>query len=380
MLTAIAQQLLQSDKQVHLIYAFNATGKTRLSVAYKDATKKEDGSHAGVYYNAYSEDLFTWDNDNENQEQDIRLVLTPCSLNQFHALLTEDDIRDKLKPYRPKFDFTFNLYEDTERGIESVTFLMKDEEDAGAPIKISRGEERIFVWCFFLALFEVEGWADQQPGHFFIDDPVSSLDDHNIFVTAATLFDLIESQFKKRKIILTTHHMGLFSLLCDWMTKGEKASKFKIREQSIVKVHLMKYGADGVLCLESPRSEVLLYHLRVLQTLEQARRDDHVAAYHFALLRQALENIASFLGVGQFAYVLKEIGIDNPADMANIVNALSHKKVYYYESDELTPDNRKHFDAILDALLARYNFVLHMKRLVPVAEGAGRAERPGTDA
>lgn len=124
----------------------------------------------------------------------------------------------------------------------------------------------------------------------------------------------------------------------------------------------------------------MLYHLRVLQLLEEARRDNHVAAYHFALLRQALENIASFLGVGQFAYVLKEIGIADPADMANIVNALSHKKVYYYESDELTPDNRRDFDAILDALLAKYNFVLHMDRSVPAREQARRAQLPGTDA
>jgi hypothetical protein len=64
---------------------------------------------------------------------------------------------------------------------------------------VSRGEERIFVWCLFLALFEVEGWADKQSSHFFIDDPVSSLDDHNIFITAATFLDLIESHFDKRK-------------------------------------------------------------------------------------------------------------------------------------------------------------------------------------
>lgn len=377
---AIAQQLLESDEPVHLIYAFNATGKTRLSVAYKDVTKKEDGSHAGVYYNAYSEDLFTWDNDNDNQEQDIRLVLTPCSLNQFHALLTEHDIREKLKPYWPKFDFTFKLHENTERGIASVTFFLKDAEDAGTPIKISRGEERIFVWCFFLALFEVEGWADRQPGHFFIDDPVSSLDEHNIFVTAATLFDLIESQFKTRKVIVTTHHMGLFSLLFDWITKGEKADKFKNRGQSLVKIHFLKYATDGALCLENPRGEVLLYHLRVLQTLEEARRENRVVAHHFALLRQALENIASFLGVGQFAYVLKEIGIADPADTADIVNALSHKKVYYYESDELTPDNRRHFDLILKGLLARYNFVLHLSRHLPTTENTPTVEHSGSAA
>ena len=74
-----------------------------------------------------------------------------------------------------------------------------------------------------MALFEVEGWADKQSNHFFIDDPVSSLDDHNIFVTAATLFELIEKHHKKRKIIITTHHIGLFSILSDWLTKGEKS-------------------------------------------------------------------------------------------------------------------------------------------------------------
>lgn len=52
------------NKSIVLIYAFNSTGKTRLSVAYKELTKNENnGKHAGVYYNAFSEDLFVWDND-----------------------------------------------------------------------------------------------------------------------------------------------------------------------------------------------------------------------------------------------------------------------------------------------------------------------------
>ena len=44
-LEKIAQQLYAADKKVQLIYAFNGTGKTRLSRALKDliASKKEDG-------------------------------------------------------------------------------------------------------------------------------------------------------------------------------------------------------------------------------------------------------------------------------------------------------------------------------------------------
>jgi wobble nucleotide-excising tRNase len=220
--------------------------------------------------------------------------------------------------------------------------------------KISRGEERIFIWCFFLALFEVDGWADQQASHFFIDDPVSSLDDHNIFITASTLFDLIEEHFKKRKIIITTHHFGFFAILANWLKKGEKADKFK----NHAKVGILS-AKNGELSLESPSNDVFLYHLRLLQLLDQAWAANEVRAFHFALLRQVLENVASFLGVGQFGHVLREIGVSDPDDVARVINTLSHKKVYYFEGDILEKDSKDLFDKVFLGLKGKYNFVLH---------------------
>lgn len=356
-LDGIAKTLRDDDARLTLAYAFNATGKTQLCVAYKNSTKQDDGSHIGVYYNAYSEDLFVWNNDEDNDGVNVRLTVLPSSLSKFHALLTEDNIRDKLNAYKPKFGFALNLHEDDpEKGIESISFFIPNQNPdvAQQPIKVSRGEERIFVWCFFLALFEVEGWADKRSNHFFIDDPVSSLDDHHVFITAASLFDLIESHFERRRIIITTHHIGLFSILSDWLTKGEKSEKFKKR----TKLFILS-SKSGELELENCRDDVFLYHLRVLQVLFNAHKANDVRSYHFALLRQVLENIASFLGVGQFAYVLQQIGIDDPNEMARIMNALSHKKVYYYESDLVVPDNRDLFSNVMDRLLNKYNFVLH---------------------
>ena len=360
-LNEIAKALRDDPARITLMYAFNATGKTQLSVAYKNATKQEDGSHTGVYYNAYSEDLFVWDNDEGNDGANIRLTVLPSSLSKFHTLFTEDNIRDKLNAYKPKFGFEFNLHkENPEDGIESITFFIPNQNPdlPQQPIKVSRGEERIFVWCFFLALFEVEGWADKQPSHFFVDDPVSSLDDHNIFVTAATLYDLIEKQFEKRKIIVTTHHLGLFSILSDWITKGEKSDKFRKDKKPLYKLHILS-SKSGELELENCRNDVFLYHLRVLQVLFAAQKAKDVRAYHFAKLRQVLENVASFLGVGQFSYVLRQIGITDANRVADIVNALSHKKVYYYESDILNQDSLNIFDEVMGGLLAKYNFVLH---------------------
>lgn len=370
----IAKELVGAKERIALVYAFNATGKTRLSVAFKDATKGADGTHAGVYYNAYSEDLFVWDNDSDNGEVNVLLDIRKSSLNRFHSLLTEDDIRNKLNRFRPNYRLEFIPHENPEDGIKSVLFFdeVSDPEDPNniskVPRKISRGEERIFVWCFFLALFEVEGWADKQSAHFFIDDPVSSLDDHNIFITASTLFDLIEEHCEERKFVITTHHIGFFSILSDWLTKGEKASKFKGK----VRVCTLSLK-NGEISLESCRKDVFLYHLRLLQVLDQARAASEVKAYHFALLRQILENVASFLGVGQFSYVLKQIGIENTEEVATIVNTLSHKKVYYYESDDVVFDNLEMFDKVFNGLKAKYNFVMHTPApaLAPVSVPVG---------
>lgn len=367
----IASTLRDAKEKIVLLYAFNATGKTRLSVAYKDATKDIKGAHTGVYYNAYSEDLFVWQNDPENDGTPIQLDIRKCSLNKFHSELTEDNVRDKLNRFKPGYRFEFIYYEDPQDGIQAVSFFQEvpDPDDANnitkVAYKISRGEERIFVWCFFLALFEVDGWADQQASHFFIDDPVSSLDDHNIFITASTLLDLIEDHFEKRKIIITTHHLGFFAILADGLKKGEKADKFK----KYTKVGILSAKA-GDLALEGPSNDVLLYHLRLLQLLEQAWAANEVRAFHFALLRQVLENVASFLGVGQFGFVLKQIGIDDPEDTARVINTLSHKKVYYFEGEILEKDSRDIFDKVFVGLKDKYNFVLHAPAAAPAPDKA----------
>lgn len=351
-LQKIAHAIHAFKENIILIYAFNAVGKTRLSIAYKDHTKDKDGNHAGVYFNAYSEDIFVWENDDENDNTDMQLTVRYSSLNRFHSLLSEDAVRDKLRPYKPPYEFRFTIDESSEeKGIESVSFF---EVGGEVPIKISRGEERIFIWCFFLALFEVEGWADVQSSHFFIDDPVTSLDDHNLFITAFTILDLIEKQFENRKIIITTHHVGLFSILFDNLRKGEKSSKFEKHTKPLI-----LSGKRGDLSLEGCNKDVFLYHLRLLQMLKQVEDDGSVKSYHFVLLRQVLENVASFLGTGRISHVLEEIGVENAGPDSQIINTLSHKNIYFYESDELVPDNKALFTEVLQKLMDKYHFVLH---------------------
>ena len=75
-LDKIAEELKKGSKKVQPIYAFNGVGKTRLSRVFKEmiAPKQEDDAVAAaeeeetkatkvIYYNAFTEDLFYWDND-----------------------------------------------------------------------------------------------------------------------------------------------------------------------------------------------------------------------------------------------------------------------------------------------------------------------------
>jgi wobble nucleotide-excising tRNase len=346
----IAKQLFENQENIILIYAFNATGKTRLSVAYKNFTKKEnEGKHIGVYYNAFSEDLFVWENDEENKNENIRLTILNSNLSQFHSFIDEKDIEEKLAIYNPKFKFDFNLNANPEKGIDSVTFFI--DEESKTPIKISRGEERIFVWCFFLALFEVDAWASSQDAHFFIDDPVSSLDEHNIFITAESIFDLIEEHYLKKRIIITTHHIGLFSILFDKLKKGEKSGRYN----KLTKPFILT-SQDGNLVLNSLNNEVFLFHLHLMQTLDTAIKTE-LFAYHFVLLRQLLENVSSFLGVGRVGYTLEQIGIEKVEEVGNIINSLSHKNAYRMQFNKMAEADENVFKDVFGKLQEKYRFI-----------------------
>lgn len=350
-LTEIAQKLKETKEKIILVYAFNATGKTRLSVEYKNITKKpEDGSHTGVYYNAFSEDLFVWDNDEPNNNEGIKLDVIQSSLNNYHSLLLDTDILEEtLSLYHPRYKFTLNLYEDDDRekGIRSITFYVDDENTN--PIKISRGEERIFIWCFFVALFETESWTGIQDAHFFIDDPVSSMDDHNIFLTAESITKLIDDTFPKKQIIVTTHHIGLFSILFDRLSKGEKSDKYKKNS-----VFFMLKREKNELELNPFNKEVFLFHLHLLQVLLEAKKE--LYTYHFVLLRQLLENITSFIGTSQIKMLLQEIGVEKPEETIMMINSLSHKRVFTTQISEMNEDETTKFNEVFDKLLIKYNF------------------------
>ena len=351
-ITEIAKQINESKQPITLIYAFNSTGKTKLSVEFKEITKaKNGGKHSGVYYNAYSEDLFRWNNDEENGNENMRLEIVKSSLNPYFSSIIEnlDLFTEKLAPYLPKYTFEFDKNNNPEIGIDAIRFYRNGKNN----IKISRGEERIFVWCFFLALFDADAWTSEQDSHFFIDDPVSSLDDHNVFLTADSIIQIIDDKIKpksERKIIITTHHIGLFSILADRLRNSTHQNNTK---RSILSIH------NDVLTLKNYDKDVFLYHLYLLQVLDESISKKEIMAYHFVLLRQLLEIISSFLGTGGIKKALEEIGyIDDLEMVSNQVNALSHKDARPQAMD-LNPNDEALLEKIFEKIQIKYKFITH---------------------
>lgn len=349
----IIEEILKEN--IVLIYAFNGTGKTRLSVDYETyTTEVNSGVHAGVYYNAYTEDLFHWSND-----EDTKLNINQSVLNKQHSYIIEapQKLQEYLDKYYVKYYFELNYNEADyhENGIESVSFYLDEEKTV--PIKISRGEERIFVWCFFLALFEVSSFAEERNAYFFIDDPVSSLDEHNIHITASTIMDVISANYEKKKIVITTHHVGLFSILIDRLRHADGSAKFK----NITKTYILSRKPSGEVLLSKYGDDVFLLHLHLYKMIQDnissAHETGHLHSYNFVLLRQLLENIASFHGKsGVFSYALSKIGCDDIAELTKLINEETHKDVYYYQTSLMSQPQRDKFEYIVEKITTTYRF------------------------
>lgn len=331
------------DCNIILIYAFNGTGKTRLSMKYKDITKVDE-NHTGVYYNAYSEDLFQWDNDAENEGKEIVLNIVPSSLNKYHSFLLPQDIEKYLKRYNFTFKIELIKHDDEEKGIKAVRFYNEDNDKES--IKISRGEERIFIWCFFLALFDIGGLSDNQNKHFYIDDPVSSLDENNIFITSTTIKDLINGYSKTRKIIISTHHIGLFYILANWLKTyyNNKYSMHRLVER------------NGQLLFEEFNKDVFLYHLVLISILDELCKNGEFQGRHIVWVRQLLEYISSFLGYKHFSAVLDKIKYDNADMVADMTNTLSHKNIFSLYDEDISPDMVKIYTELLQKIKEKYEF------------------------
>ena len=345
-LTEIAQTLKDADKKVQLIYAFNGVGKTRLSREFKElVTPKTEGEEAEeeklikvLYYNAFTEDLFYWDNDLD-EDTNRKLIIHPNNFTDwiFKDQGQESNIITHFQRYTndkltPSFNEDFN----------EITFSLERGDDNKIDnIKISKGEESCLIWCVCFSLIKlvVDTLNEPEPAnrdtnqfdeleYIFIDDPVSSLDENHLIELAVNIAELIKSSKSDIKFIITTHNPLFYNVLYNELELKKK------NRQGNECCYLLKKEDDGTYELNGKlgdSNKSFSYHLYLRSVLQEAVDDNKIEKYHFMLLRNLYEKTANFLGYPQWSDLLPD---DKKTYYNRIIQFTSHSTL----SNETVPE------------------------------------------
>jgi hypothetical protein len=346
-LIEIAQSLKDANKKVQLIYAFNGTGKTRLSREFRllVAPKDEivDDEEAGIkvlYYNAFTEDLYFWDNDLD-ADVNRKLIIRPNGFTNLVLNFLKDQgidgnivsnfqnfTSDKLTP---RFNEQYTIKDKEDRDIiikaySEITFSIEGgNEESIENIKISKGEESNFIWCVFYSLLEQvvevlntepENRATNQFDkleYVFIDDPVSSLDDNHLIELAVNLAELIKKS-NGLKFVVSTHNPLFYNVLYNELNlKSKKEVCFMLDKKEDGTFELIEKFGDS--------NKSFSYHLFLKNTIEEAINTNTIQKYHFTLLRNLYEKTANFLGYPQWSNLLPD---DKQAYYNRVIQFTSH--------------------------------------------------------
>lgn len=382
-LEEIAQELSNSDKKVQLIYAFNGVGKTRLSRVFKDLimpeqeddVEQEETKVKVIYYNAFTEDLFYWDNDLD-EDVDRKIKIRP---NAFTHWILEDEgqanniitlfqsyTSDKLTP---RFNEEYTTKDKDGKDIivpaysEIIFSIDRGNDERIDNIKISKGEESCLIWCVFYSLLKeivetlnIPEAEDRSTNQFdslryiFIDDPVSSLDENHLIELAVNIAETIKSSKSDLKFIITTHNPLFYNVLYNEFNNSNNSYRPRVSE----KKRLEKLE-DGTFYISTQTDDSpFSYHLFLLSELEKATQSGNIQKYHFNFLRNILEKTSTFLGYTKWQDLLPEQSRDEY--FRRIINLSSHAKVSSEETTSLNDNEKNVLSFLVREIKKKYNF------------------------
>lgn len=256
------QDRLEQKKYI-LLFAYNGTGKTRLSMAFKELGKQSEEELATrdtLYFNAFTEDLFSWDN------------------------------------------------------------------DLGGDAQLAVDEQEAYAWVQY----------------FYIDDPISSLDDKNAIAVASHLAQLLKSGNGNIRTVISTHHHLFFNVMCNELSKAVK--------------YFVTKEADRFLLTDTGDTS-RYHHVALLKQLHEVAESGEIYTYHFNILRSLLEKTATFHGFRNFSACIKQDSDDSDGILhARLVNVLSHGNYSLYEPRQMLPENKDYFRRILRDFMESYRF------------------------
>jgi wobble nucleotide-excising tRNase len=390
-LTEIAQSLIDANKKVQLIYAFNGTGKTRLSREFKKLIAPKNYENADsdgeeekikiLYYNAFTEDLFYWDNDLINDD-DRKLKIQPNKYTNWVLVEQGQELNiinhfqrytnDKLTP---SFNEQYSIKDSYSNDLiipaySEIRFSFERGNDEQSEfVKISKGEESCFIWSVFYSLLEqainvlnVAEETERETDRFndleyvFIDDPVSSLDDNHLIELAVNIAELIKSsQAADLKFIITTHNPLFYNVMYNEFNNADSSSGYKPRQSK--KWRFEKLNDGSFTLTEQSNDAPFSYHLFLLSEIEKAIDSNDIRKYHYSFLRNILEKTSTFLGYVHWKDLLPNDTVGSREGYYNrIINLSSHSKHHGEETSTIEDSDRRVLGFLVDEIKKMYSF------------------------
>lgn len=367
-LSELAQDLRSSEKKNTIIFAHNGVGKTSLSVAFKNIAKQV-GTGDTLYYNAFTEDLFYWDNDLENDEERVLMFHRE---SHFFDGLDANEMETRIRAILGRYsDFDFSIKLDVvkqdEHGkgytVNYVTFkrMEYNEETSSTEwkedIKISRGEENIFKWCFFLAVAQMaidKAEAYKWVKYIYIDDPISSLDDNNAIIVANHLASLLKPEMNTLHTIISTHHGLFYNVIYNELNRAAKLYLYKEKEQQddVTRQSIFVWKVKDL--SDTP----FFHHVAIIKELNKAvGSGGHLYTYHFNMLRNLLEKTAAFHGYKKFGDCIRKFDDDPDEQLySRMINILSHGNYSLFEPVEMNEENQAYFKRVYSDFKSQFPF------------------------
>lgn len=342
-------------KDIVLIFAHNGTGKTRLSMEFKEAGKKynkegEEINRDTLYFNAFTEDLFSWHNDFVN-DTDRHFKLNTDSA--FFGGLRELELEAKIESFLHNYaDFNFDINYEASTVTFSKSIIVDGKEQREDNIKISRGEENLFILCFFLAICQLA--VDKDPAYnwvkyIYIDDPISSLDENNAISVACDLANLLTKQDNEGKneilikTVISTHHSLFFNVLFNEFGRKVKNKKY-----------FLHFNEPADYSLQDTDDSPFFHHIATISELKKVVESNKIYTYHFNALRTILEKTASFFGYDKIDKCI--YGLEDEVLFKRALELFSHGKYSIFTPVMMTQDNKELFKRILNGFLTKYEF------------------------
>jgi wobble nucleotide-excising tRNase len=258
------------------------------------------------------------------------------------------DMQTRVRTFLNRYvDFNFDIDTTTWEVSFSREVIQSNTTQRIENIKISRGEENIFIWSFFLAIVELaidNDEAYQWVKYIYIDDPISSLDDNNVIIVASHLAQLLKDA-EGKQFIISTHHGLFYNVMFNELKKAEK---YLLRKDS----------TNNNYQLETLTKDTPFYqHIAILKELHEIALNGKIYTYHFNLLRNILEKTAAFHGFDKFSDCIKlEQDDADKIIHARRINILSHGNYSIFEPIEMQDENKEHFKKILESFIETYQF------------------------